>query len=149
MKLLFVLAALPIFAADPAGFQMWTSAELEARAKTLKLNQYQQGVERLDNWGNHSAVLERLEGATPAEVHEALSDVFVITSGETTLTVGGSVVDPVSGTGGEIRGKSIEGGTTKKLSAGDIVHIPAKTPHQLTVEAGKQCIYVVLKMRAE
>jgi mannose-6-phosphate isomerase-like protein (cupin superfamily) len=149
MKLLFVLATLPMFAADPAGFQMWTSADLQARAKTLKLNQYQQGVERLDNWGNHSAVLERLEGATPAEVHEALSDVFVITSGEITLTVGGTVVDPVSGSAGEIRGKSIEGGAAKKLAAGDIVHIPAKTPHQLSVEAGKQCTYVVLKVRSE
>ena len=137
MKLLLLVVAFPMFAADPAGFQMWTSSELQARAKALKLNQYQQGVDRMENWGNHAVILERLEGATPAEVHETMADLFVISSGEVTLTVGGAIVDPVSTAAGEIRGKAIQGGVARKLGAGDIVHIPAKMPHQLSVEAGK------------
>lgn len=149
MKLLLLAVALPLLGADPAGFQMWTASELQTRAKTLKLNQYQQGVDRMENWGNHALILERLEGTTAAEIHEAMADLFVITSGETTLTVGGVVMDPLNTAAGEIRGKSIDGGVAKRLAAGDIVHIPAKMPHQLSVEAGKQCTYLVFKVKMD
>lgn len=150
MKLLLLCTvALSLFAADSPAIQVWTAAELHARAQALTLNQYRQGAERIGDWGNHAAVLERLEGATPAEIHENLSDVFVITSGETTLTVGGVIEEPKNTAPGEVRGKSITGGTSRKLSAGDIVHIPAKTPHQLSVEAGKPSTYLVLKVRIE
>ena len=149
MKLLLLAVALPMFAADPAGFQMWTSSELQTRANALKLNEYQQGVDRMENWGNHAVILERLEGATPAEAHETMADLFVVTSGETALTVGGVIADPVNTSAGEIRGKSINGGVAKRLAAGDIVHIPAKMPHQLSVEAGKRCTYLVFKVRME
>lgn len=149
MKLVLLAVALPLLAADPAGFQMWTASELQTRAKALPLNQYRQGVDRMANWGNHAVILERLEGATAAEIHETMADLFVITSGETTLTVGGSIVDPQNASAGEVRGRSIHGGVAKKLAAGDVVHIPAKMPHQLSVEAGKPCTYLVFKVRTE
>jgi mannose-6-phosphate isomerase-like protein (cupin superfamily) len=78
-----------------------------------------------------------------------MADLFVVTSGETTMTVGGIIVDPVNTSAGEIRGKSINGGVTKKLAAGDVVHIPAKMPHRLSVDAGKVCTYLVFKVRME
>jgi mannose-6-phosphate isomerase-like protein (cupin superfamily) len=149
MKLLIIAVAIPMFAADPAGFQLWTASELQARAKGLKLTQNQQAVDRMENWGNHAMILERLEGSTPAEVHETMADIFLFLSGETTLIVGGTVMEPVAGNAGEIRGKSIDSGVAKKLRAGDVVHIPAKMPHQLSVEAGKQSSYVVFKVRME
>jgi mannose-6-phosphate isomerase-like protein (cupin superfamily) len=149
MKLFFLAIALPMLAQDPAGFQMWTSSELQTRAAALKLNQYQQGVDRMENWGNHAVILERLEGETPAEAHETMADLFIVTSGETRLTVGGIIVDPVNTSAGEIRGKSIKGGVANRLAAGDIVHIPAHMPHQLSVEAGKRCTYLVFKVRME
>ena len=34
-----------------------------------------------------------------------------------------------------------------KLAAGDAVHIPANTPHQLLVENGKQFTYFVIKVQ--
>jgi mannose-6-phosphate isomerase-like protein (cupin superfamily) len=141
MKLLILAVALPMFAADPAGFQMWTASELQTRAQALELNQYRQGVDRMENWGNHAVILERLEGTTAAEVHANMADLFVVTSGEITLTVGGVVVGPANTAAGEIRGKSISGGVTKQLAAGGLAHIPAKMPHQVSVPAGKQCTY--------
>ncbi|MGA2117256.1 MAG: hypothetical protein ABSH56_21150 [Bryobacteraceae bacterium] len=149
MKLLLLAVALPLLAEDPAGFQMWTASELQTRAEALKLNQYRQGVDRMENWGNHAVILERLEGATPAEAHETMADLIIVTSGETGLTVGGVIVDPVNTAAGETRGKSIDGGVAKRLSPGDMVHIPAKMPHQLRVEAGKRCTYLVFKVRME
>ena len=65
------------------------------------------------------------------------------------ITVGGIIVDPVNTAAGEIRGKSISGGVTKKPAAGDVVHIPAKMPHRLSVEPGKVCTYLVFKVRMQ
>jgi len=149
MKLLLLAVAVPLFAADPAGFQVWTASELQSRANALPLNQYKQGVDRMQNWGNHSVILERLEGATASEIHEVMADLFVIVSGETTLTVGGEIVDGATSAPGEIRGKSIRGGVARKLGPGDVAHVPAKMPHQFSVEGGKPCTYLVFKVRME
>jgi quercetin dioxygenase-like cupin family protein len=46
----------------------------------------------------------------------------------------------------EMRGPSITGGMEKKLSAGDVVSIPPKVPHQLKLDAGKQFTYFVVKI---
>jgi mannose-6-phosphate isomerase-like protein (cupin superfamily) len=149
MKLLLLAVALPLYAADPAGFQMWTKSELQTRANGLKLNQEKQAVDRMQTWGNHSVLLERLEGATGGEAHRDVSDMFVIVSGELNLTVGGTISGGATTPQGEVRGNAIEGGTTKKLAAGDIAHIPAKMPHQMSVDPGKTCTYLVFKVRAE
>jgi quercetin dioxygenase-like cupin family protein len=45
-----------------------------------------------------------------------------------------------------VRGTSIEGGETKELTVGDIVHIPAKVPHQLKIASGKPFTYLVIKV---
>ena len=49
---------------------------------------------------------------------------------------------------GELRGTSIQGGVCKTLAAGDIVNIPAKTPHQTLVKAGQKITYFVVKVKA-
>ena len=133
----------------PAEIQLWTSAELQTRTRALKLNERGQGVDRLENWANHSLQQERLEGSTLAEAHQTLADVFVITSGEVTLIAGGVIEEPNASSPTETRGKSITGGTTRKLAVGDVVHIPAKTPHQLIVEAGKQSTFLILKVETK
>jgi uncharacterized RmlC-like cupin family protein len=46
----------------------------------------------------------------------------------------------------EVRGSSIEGGETKQLGPGDIVHIPAKVPYQLKIAAGTAFTYLVIKV---
>jgi quercetin dioxygenase-like cupin family protein len=42
-------------------------------------------------------------------------------------------VEPRTTGPGEIRGKSITGGVSKKMAAGDVIHVPAKIPHQMLV----------------
>ena len=51
-------------------------------------------------------------------------------------------------TPGEIRGASIKNGVRKSVSAGDVVHIPAKMPHQFFLEPGKQITYFVVKVNS-
>ena len=133
MKILIILAALPLMAADPAGFASWTSADIQSRAKAAKLDEHKAGADRVANWGNHGLLIVRREGDGEAEIHENQVDVITVVSGEGTLVVGGTAVDTHPTTAGEIRGKSITGGTNHKMAAGDVFHIPAKVPHQMLV----------------
>ena len=133
MKILIILAALPLMAADPAGFASWTSADIQSRAKAAKLDEHKAGADRVANWGNHGLLIVRREGDREAEIHENQVDVITVVSGEGTLVVGGTAVDTHPTTAGEIRGKSITGGTNHKMAAGDVFHIPAKVPHQMLV----------------
>ena len=144
MKILLVLAALPLLAADPDGFAAWKSADIQARAKAAKLDEHKAGADRVANWGNHSLLLVRREGDGEAEVHENQVDVITVLSGEGTLVVGGTAVDAHPTTAGEMRGKSITGGTSHKMAAGDVFHIPAKVPHQMLVP--KSLVIQVIKV---
>jgi mannose-6-phosphate isomerase-like protein (cupin superfamily) len=144
MKILILLAALPLLAADPDGFAAWKSTDIQSRAKAVKLDEHKAGVDRVANWGNHGLLVVRREGDGEAEVHETQVDVITVVSGEGTLVVGGTAVDPHPTTAGEIRGKSINGGTSHKMSAGDVFHIPAKVPHQMLVP--KSLVIQVVKV---
>jgi mannose-6-phosphate isomerase-like protein (cupin superfamily) len=59
------------------------------------------------------------------------------------------VVNPKTTAPHEIRGPSVRGGEKRALAAGDIVHIPAKVPHQMLVENGKEITYFVVKINAQ
>jgi mannose-6-phosphate isomerase-like protein (cupin superfamily) len=58
--------------------------------------------------------------------HEAGSEVHHILEGSGTLVTGGQVVRPAAGSQGFA---TITGGTSQHVSAGDIVFVPAGTPH--------------------
>jgi mannose-6-phosphate isomerase-like protein (cupin superfamily) len=146
VTLLAACAALA--AADPAGFALWKGAELKSYEKKLapKIDAHKVATESLGNFGNHSFMVAHREGSGQAELHEKQADLFIVQSGEGTLVVGGTVVDPRTTEPNEIRGPSIKDGVSKHLGPGDVVHIPAKTPHQLMVDAGKQITYAVMKV---
>ncbi|MBI1788338.1 MAG: hypothetical protein HYR60_12425 [Acidobacteria bacterium] len=145
---LIAFLTLPLIAADPAGFALWSGRQLKGYEKTLaaKVNEKKMASEQFGKFGNHSFMIAHREGPGEAELHETQADVFVVQSGEATLVVGGAVVDPKTTAPNEVRGPSINGGEKKKLGAGDVVHIPAKTAHQLLVDAGKQFTYMVVKV---
>lgn len=119
-------------AADPAGFAMYTGADLKKRLDAAKMDEHKVRQDRT-NWGNHGLLAIRREGDGEAEVHDTQVDVIFVRSGEGTLIVGGTVVEPHTTAPGETRGKSIRGGISKKMAAGDVFHIPAKLPHQMLV----------------
>ena len=147
MKLLAILIALPLFAADPEGFAMYKGSDVVARAKAAKLDDHKAGLDRVATWGNHALLIVRREGDGEAEVHETQVDVITVVSGEATLLVGGTVVEGRTSAPNEIRGKSIKGGVTHPMAAGDVFHIPVKTPHQMLVS--KQLIIQVVKVESK
>ena len=153
MKLLFglsamiLLLAMALVAADPAGFAMYSSADLKARVDAAKPDDHKVRMNRVGSWGNHSMLAIRRDGDGEAEVHDTQVDVVFVKSGEGTLILGGTVVEPRTTGPGEIRGKSITGGVSKKMAAGDVIHIPAKIPHQMLVP--KTLTFEVLKVDAK
>lgn len=143
-SLLTVLSVSAILAADPEGFAMYKGAEIKTRANAAKLDENKAGLDRLGSWGNHGLLLVRREGDGAVEVHATQVDVITVLSGEGTLVVGGTVVDGKTTAPNEIRGKSITGGVRKPMAAGDVIHIPAKVPHQMLVP--KSLVIQVVKV---
>jgi mannose-6-phosphate isomerase-like protein (cupin superfamily) len=64
-----------------------------------------------------------------AEMHDKTNHVFIIVDGEADFVTGGKMIDPKVISSGQTRGKGIEGGEVHRLSKGDVITIPANTPH--------------------
>jgi mannose-6-phosphate isomerase-like protein (cupin superfamily) len=74
-------------------------------------------------------VLANRRAAGEVEVHENTNHVFIIVEGEATFVTGGTMVEPKNTAPGQIRAKSVNGGQTYHLTKGDVITVPAKTPH--------------------
>jgi glc operon protein GlcG len=81
--------------------------------------------------------------AGEAEIHEGETDIIYMLDGAATFVTGGKVVSGRSTGPGEIRGASIEGGTVRKLSKGDVIIVPKGTPHWFKEVMGPLNYYVV------
>jgi glc operon protein GlcG len=71
----------------------------------------------------------RRDGAGQAELHATDTDIFYVLEGHATVVIGGEIVDGKEVTPNEIRGRSIRGGETRELGAGDVLTIPRGIPH--------------------
>jgi mannose-6-phosphate isomerase-like protein (cupin superfamily) len=148
-RLVLIVGALALVAAEPAGFMHWSSAEMKGRGAKLapKMDAKKKiANEFLGKFGNHSLLLTHREGNGEAEVHEGQVDVFIVQEGTATLVHGGQVLEPRTTAPGEIRGPSIKGGEKTKLAPGDVVNIPVKVPHQLLLAPGAKFTYVIVKI---
>lgn len=65
-----------------------------------------------------------------AEIHAKTNHVFIIVDGEADFVTGGKMIDGKEISPGQIRGSGIDGGQTHRLTKGDVITIPAGTPHQ-------------------
>jgi mannose-6-phosphate isomerase-like protein (cupin superfamily) len=74
-------------------------------------------------------ILANRRGAGEVEVHAKTNHVFIIVEGEATFVTGGTLVNPRQTAPDQIRAASVTGGEAHHLSKGDVITIPAKTPH--------------------
>ncbi len=136
---------------SPEGFEHWTSATLGEAEKTLSAkaatDPHRVALQQLATFNNEYFLLSNRQGDGSVEWHEMEADVFVVQSGTATLVVGGTQVGGETTAPHEKRGGTIEGGVRQKLSAGDIVRIPARAPHQLLVQTGQEFAYLVIKVK--
>ncbi|MBI3693442.1 MAG: cupin domain-containing protein [Acidobacteria bacterium] len=79
------------------------------------------------------------------EVHEKETDVFYVVEGEATFVTGGAMVGGKVTKPGQLVGSDIQGGQTHHLSKGDVMVIPAGTPHWFK-EVPQSISYYVVKV---
>ena len=146
--LAFLISTSSLHAADPDGFGLWKGTAIKNSAKELapKIDDQKFAWLSLGTYDNHLMGVSHREGDGSAELHETQTDIWIVEDGEATLILGGTIVTPKTVKPHEIRGAAIEGGTTKQLTSGDIVHIPFNIPHQLKIGAGKTFTYLVIKV---
>jgi mannose-6-phosphate isomerase-like protein (cupin superfamily) len=102
---------------------------------------------KLGDYQSHSISLSLRCASSGAEVHAHYDDIFMVTEGKATLVTGGTVIDGKIDSDGETKGVGILNGKSQTIATGDIVHIPAGTPHQLTIANGDVYSAIVVKVR--
>lgn len=128
----------------------WSPAVLLERVAYLrKMAKHGDGAasETLKEYPQHCAMLSFRGRDGEAEVHEKFADLFCVLAGKATLVTGGTVTGARTVAPGETRGSAIEGGTVQTLRAGDVVHVPAGTPHQMLVKAEETFSSLVIKIQ--
>jgi mannose-6-phosphate isomerase-like protein (cupin superfamily) len=101
----------------------------------------------LQKYPHHYTMLAFRTKDGGGEFHQHFADLFYILDGHASLLTGGELVSPSTTAPGEIRSASVKGGTRQELHAGDVVHIPAATPHQMLVAPGETVTYFVVKIQ--
>jgi len=128
----------------------WTRDQLLEKAKQLREQAAQKGgsaSETLEKYPRHYTMLAFRDRSGGGELHENYADVFVILDGHAVVTTGGEVEDAKTTAPGEVRGTGVKGGTQQDLRPGDVVHIPAGTPHQMILKDGETVTYFVVKVQ--
>ncbi|MBP6822332.1 MAG: heme-binding protein [Acidobacteria bacterium] len=77
------------------------------------------------------------------EVHEKDADIIYVLEGSATLVTGGEIVGGKVVAPGEIRGTEVKGGETRTIAKGDVIIVPAGTPHWFKEVPGPLNYYVV------
>lgn len=145
---------LPVLAAQekvPDGFEHWTADSLKqlglALGKEAAKDAHHISVHRLSDYPNDLYMLSRREADGVVEWHENQADVFFVQSGSATLVVGGTMVGGDLVEPHEKRNGTIQGGIRQTLSAGDVIRIPPKVPHQILLDGSSGFTYFVIKIK--
>jgi mannose-6-phosphate isomerase-like protein (cupin superfamily) len=94
-------------------------------------------------------VLANRREAGPVEYHDRTNHVFIMVEGEATFITGGTMVDAKRTAPDQMRAASIEGGETHHLTKGDVITIPAKTPHWFKEVPTKTVAYYAVNIDSE
>ncbi|MES1167263.1 MAG: cupin domain-containing protein [Pseudomonadota bacterium] len=83
--------------------------------------------------------------AGSVEFHARDTDIIYVTEGTATFITGGTMVEPKETGPNEIHATSITGGVTHHLTRGDMIVIPAGTPHWFREVPGT-FLYLLVKV---
>src|SRR6185312_7746973 len=90
--------------------------------------------------------LEYRTGKAPASVHTGQAELIIVLDGAGTVTTGGTLVDAVPGTNGNISGKDISGGAPQHLVKGDMLMVPQGTAHMMVPDAADAFVLATLHL---
>src|SRR6202011_856886 len=94
-------------------------------------------------------VLANRRGAGQVEYHEHTNHIFIMVEGEATFITGGTMVGAKRTSPDQMVATSIDGGETHHLSKGDVITIPAKTPHWWKEVPTKTVAYYAVNIESQ
>jgi mannose-6-phosphate isomerase-like protein (cupin superfamily) len=103
---------------------------------------FAKGAVLLNN-GTYQVHASRRDAEGQVEVHVKDADIIYMLNGATTFVTGGTIVGAQTTAPDEIRGTSVEGGETRRLTKGDVIVVPKGTPHWFKEVSGPVLYYVV------
>jgi mannose-6-phosphate isomerase-like protein (cupin superfamily) len=132
------LAGLPLRLSAPTDKTVdWPAATLNGGFKEMaqkKLETY-----RILEGGVFNFNVRRETAAEEgAGTHGKKADLYLIRSGDATLTTDGELINPkpAGGAEGDVDGSGIRNGKSRAVKAGDVIFIPPGVPHQITAVNG-------------
>lgn len=132
-----------------AGVSRYSPGELAQHAKALAAKCRESGKgscsEVLEDHPTYTLILGYRDKDGGAELHKYAADVDMVLDGTCTLITGGTIEDAKTAGKGEVRGRAVLGGDKITLQKGDIVQVPANTPHQMLLPNGATLTYFVIK----
>jgi len=94
-------------------------------------------------------ILANRREAAGVEYHEHTNHIFIMVDGEATFITGGTMVNPKRTKPDQMTATAIEGGQTFHLVAGDVITIPAKTPHWWKEVSTKTVAYYAVNIESK
>jgi mannose-6-phosphate isomerase-like protein (cupin superfamily) len=153
MKLILVAAmvilAIPSYAKAQNNAEVFSGKDVRSQLAALVQKAKASGSSgaTLRDYKSHAIKLSIRAASGGAEVHAHYDDIFYVTKGKATLVTGGTVENAKRGSDGETTGTGIQNGKSQTIAEGDIVHIPAGTPHRLIIAPGSVYSSIVIKVR--
>ena len=143
-SLLAVVVPFAAQAADPQTQFMSHKAimGLIAKAKADRKGNAPMVAEPILQLAPYKAQLEYRPAAAPAALHEKDAELFVVLQGTGNILTGGKLIEEKRVNANNLSGTSIAGGETHNVVVGDMLLVPANTPHQV-IPAGKAPIVVM------
>jgi mannose-6-phosphate isomerase-like protein (cupin superfamily) len=92
----------------------------------------------------YRAQLEYRPGHAPAALHEKDAELMVVLEGIGNIITGGKLVDEKRTNANNLSGPSIAGGESRAVAKGDMILIPANTPHQVVPGGGAPIVLMTM-----
>lgn len=104
---------------------------------------FEKGAVLFDAAAKYMVHASHRDKAGEVEAHEQDADIIYVLEGSATFVTGGEVVGARRIAPGEIRGADVKGGEARTISKGDVIVVPAGTPHWFKEVSGPINYYVV------
>ena len=149
LALTLAMFSAPCLAQSTGKAEVFSASDVRAKLTQLAAEASAKGSSgsTLRDYGTHAIKLNQRTASGGAEIHAHFDDVIIVTGGKATLITGGDLVSPHAGANGETTGTEIHNGTSQTIATGDVVHIPAGTPHQLIIAPGATYSALVIKVK--
>ena len=114
------------------------------KAKADRKNDAPNVIEPILTLAPYRAQLEYRPGEAPAALHEKDAELMVVLQGTGNIITGGKLVNEKRNNANNLGGSSISDGHTQAVVKGDMLIVPANTPHQVIPTGGGPIVLMTM-----